>query len=464
MRLSNWMSTTCWLLYMLQGAYAQQADALLAALPSCAAACNLSWLPTSTCQPTDLGCICNDASLIASISACTSTNCTFAEGLQAANVTNIGCGMKPQDRSQDYVITICVLLVFSVGLYVLRLVVRRPFTPAFGLDDGIITVGVASLIALSAVGIQMALHTGFGRDFWSLTTKQVRDMMLYLWLSELGFVMVLTCSKLTVLSLYLRIFPQTSMRYAVYAVMTICILQGIAFEIVVVVQCLPVAHYWHQFEAPGQGRCLNANAFVWAVAGVHIVLDMIIVALPIPLITRLRLSTRKKLQVLGMFCVGIFVTIVGMVRLKSLVVFARNSNPSYELSDSAGWAMIEAHVGVVCACMPTARQYLQRSFPSIFGSSREHSRDTNHGYRKHLDRIADPVSANGPASTTRRQLSITKTGSVIGSKSTDGDEIELVDSIGQLGYYEACGNKGAPSENSLTNSDPLTTLDHRGKL
>ncbi|KAH7082205.1 hypothetical protein FB567DRAFT_100511 [Paraphoma chrysanthemicola] len=464
MRLSNWMFTTCWLVYMLQGAYAQQADALLTALPSCAAACTVSWLPTSTCQPTDLACICNDAPLIASISACTSTNCTFAEGLQAANVTNRGCGMKPRDRSKDYVITIAVLLVFSVGLYILRLVVRKPFTPAFGLDDGIITVGVASLIALSAVGIQMALHTGFGRDFWSLTTEQVRDMMLYLWLSELGFVMVITCSKLTVLSLYLRIFPQTSMKHAVYAVMTICILSWIAFETLVVIQCLPVAHYWHQFEAPGQGRCIDANAFVWAVAGVHIVLDIIIVALPIPLITRLRLSTRKKLQVLSMFCVGIFVTIVGMIRLKSLVVFARNPNPSYELSDSAGWAMIEAHVGVVCACMPTARQYLQRSFPSIFGSSYDQSRETSHGYRHRLDQVADPASAKGPASTARRQPSITKTGSVIASKSADDDEIELVDSIGQLGCYETHSNKGAPSENSLTNSDPLTCVDHSGKL
>lgn len=50
--------------------------------------------------------------------------------------------MKPRDRSKNYVITIAVLLVFSVGLYILRLIVRKPFTPAFGLDDGIITVGV----------------------------------------------------------------------------------------------------------------------------------------------------------------------------------------------------------------------------------------------------------------------------------------------------------------------------------
>lgn len=146
------------------------------------------------------------------------------------------------------------------------------------------------------------------------------------------------------------------------------------------------------------------------------------------------------------------------------VWYANTIVTSDELSDSAGWAMIEAHVGVVCACMPTARQYLQRSFPSIFGSSYDQSRDTSHGYRHRLDRIADPASAKGPASTARRQPSITKTGSVIGSKSADDDEIELVDSIGQLGCYETHSNKGAPSENSLTNSDPLTCVDHSGKL
>lgn len=95
------------------------------------------------------------------------------------------------------------------------------------------------------------------------------------------------------------------MRRAVYVLMVICVAQAIAFEVAVIMQCKSISYMWETFSKPGQGRCINQNGMIYGVAGVHIVLDLVIIALPVPYVLRLQISVRKKIQVLSMFCVGL---------------------------------------------------------------------------------------------------------------------------------------------------------------
>lgn len=57
------------------------------------------------------------------------------------------------------------------------------------------------------------------------------------------------------------------------------------------------------------------------------------------------------------------VTIVSILRLTSLVEFAKSSsNPTWYNANVSNWSFIEINVGVVCACMPTIRLALARCF------------------------------------------------------------------------------------------------------
>jgi hypothetical protein len=63
------------------------------------------------------------------------------------------------------------------------------------------------------------------------------------------------------------------------------------------------------------------------------------------------------------------VTVVSILRLQSLISFAKTSNPTWDQTDVISWSNIEINVGIMCACMPSLRVILVRMFPKVLGTS-----------------------------------------------------------------------------------------------
>ena len=54
-----------------------------------------------------------------------------------------------------------------------------------------------------------------------------------------------------------------------------------------------------------EGECtVDVRLFGFIRGGIEIVLDLAILTLPLPMISQLQMSMRKKLQIMSMFCVG----------------------------------------------------------------------------------------------------------------------------------------------------------------
>lgn len=62
---------------------------------------------------------------------------------------------------------------------------------------------------------------------------------------------------------------------------------------------------WTGWTGETQGKCFDINIFAWAHASINIVLDIWIMALPLPTLRGLQLSTRKRINLMIMFSVGI---------------------------------------------------------------------------------------------------------------------------------------------------------------
>lgn len=83
--------------------------------------------------------------------------------------------------------------------------------------------------------------------------------------------------------------------------------------------------------------------------------------LPFHVILKTQLQTRKKVAILGLFALGIFITIVQIVRFSTIKTLSN-------LLDSARpitWSIIEGNLGVITTCIPTlaplVRYYSERS-------------------------------------------------------------------------------------------------------
>jgi hypothetical protein len=102
----------------------------------------------------------------------------------------------------------------------------------------------------------------------------------------------------------LRIFPGKELRRTVYILLAVCLAYGIAFTITGLFNCTPVSYIWTSWDGEHTGTCINFHVFAWVHAGVNIVLDISVLAVPIPELLRLSLSMKKKIYIVMMFSVG----------------------------------------------------------------------------------------------------------------------------------------------------------------
>lgn len=192
--------------------------------------------------------------------------------------------------------------------------------------------------------------------------------------------------KTSFLLFYLQIFPLPSFRRVVWACITVNLLATFACCIAAIFVCSPISSAWTRWDGEHEAKCINNSNLVYTHAGMGIVMDLIALALPISQIWRLQMNIRKKIGVSLMFGVGAFVTIVSMLRLKSLVEIQNSQNLTCTLLHSPQltqtltrvpgdwleaslWSTIEVEVGLICACMPAIRLGIARIFPKTFGSS-----------------------------------------------------------------------------------------------
>ena len=109
--------------------------------------------------------------------------------------------------------------------------------------------------------------------------------------------------KISILFFYLRIFSDRNFRSAVYFLMAFCGAATTAFTLVTIFQCRPIKGAWHRWDGT-RYRCTNLNAQGWTSAAFNGFLDIIMLALPLPVLAKLHMSRRKKAQAMLMFCVG----------------------------------------------------------------------------------------------------------------------------------------------------------------
>lgn len=119
--------------------------------------------------------------------------------------------------------------------------------------------------------------------------------------TQLFYVVIQTLAKMSILLLYLRIFPSPRFRIILTISMTLMVCHGLAFFFAVTFQCIPVRSIWDR-EIPG--RCVNLQALIYTGAGFSIFEDFAIMFLPVWELKGLNLSRRKRIALGFMFALG----------------------------------------------------------------------------------------------------------------------------------------------------------------
>lgn len=188
--------------------------------------------------------------------------------------------------------------------------------------------------------------------------------------------------KTSVLIFYLRLAKNTQivLRYASWATLIVVNLAGAVLTLMNIFQCRPTHAAWDT-NVRQSSECIPLLTEFICAAPVNIVTDLAILALPIPVLTGMRLPSRQKTILVLTFTLGIFVTIVDVVRIYYLQQaigetptgtstsrgsrFGGEADFAWNASLSLMWSAVEVNVGIICACIPTLKPLILRLLPAM---------------------------------------------------------------------------------------------------
>ncbi|KAK4159145.1 hypothetical protein QBC43DRAFT_362260 [Cladorrhinum sp. PSN259] len=228
----------------------------------------------------------------------------------------------------------------------LRVYVRAGLIKAFGVDDGIIVVTWFCAAGFAIVSI-VQTKWGLGlQNINDLPPENLYNFGLVQYMGAPFYITSILGFKLSLLFSYLRFIPKGIYRNTTIGVIVGTVLHSLSFLIVQINLCQPIRKQW-EGELPGS--CIKGVPFYTAMASLTIVLDLICMLTPFPVLLKSRIQNRKKLVLLGLFGLGLFITVIQIIRIQTVKKLAN-------YLDSAPlilWSAVENNLGIIVANIPT---------------------------------------------------------------------------------------------------------------
>ncbi|KAK2055186.1 CFEM domain-containing protein [Colletotrichum caudatum] len=343
--------------------------------PACATKCIASAFRGGFCAPTNQTCICTDDRFQLNVTLCVSATCTIPESLATKNASLTSCGAPVRNRAKGYVALSNALAVMAAVCVSARFAYKILFAGLdVGWDDWFVLATLVAAMPSSVITVHGTTANGLGRDIWTLGPRQITDVLFYFYIMAWLYFLQAALVKLAIIFFYMRIFPARGVQRVLWGTAVFIAAWGLAFVLTAVFQCRPIHYFWTKWDGLHEGSCASANAVSWSNASISIALDLWMLAIPLWQLRSLKLHWKKKVGVVLMFVIGTFMTVVSIIRLQSLVNFAKGHNATMDFLDVSVWSTIEICVGITCACLPAMRMILVKIFPSLSSGSTLRSR------------------------------------------------------------------------------------------
>ncbi|KAL1615515.1 hypothetical protein SLS56_011784 [Neofusicoccum ribis] len=251
------------------------------------------------------------------------------------------------------------LLVLATFFVILRFVARYRRGLTYGPDDWMMVVSLENLVMV------LKLLVAF----------------------ECVYCTAVALVKLSLLLMYMRIFPTKGFKIGAYILGFMTIGWCIAINCVSIFQCHPIKKAWLP-TIPGS--CINLKASFIGNAVPNILTDVAILCMPIGQVWKLQVTPTQRASLCFMFLLGSFVLFASIYRFTTIMQF-QLTDTTWTLATACTWCVVEVASGIISACLPTLRP-LMKMVSSQFGSSRGRS---GKGTTGNLSRNTELVTIGG---------------------------------------------------------------------
>ncbi|KAI1139407.1 hypothetical protein F5Y05DRAFT_425016 [Hypoxylon sp. FL0543] len=270
-----------------------------------------------------------------------------------------------QQRGNIALHTVCLTL--ATAAVAMRLCIRtHACKTTLDIEDYLCLVSYALTATFSGL-LCKAYSRGIGRHIWDVPAEWIVEATEFIAISSYVYVLVSATTKLTFLFLYRRVFsPRRTYKYAIYGGIAFITCATIALFFASVFACQPVSRSW---DATVDGHCFNPDGIDYLSGVVNAVVDLYILILPMPLLWRLKMDTKRKLKLFVVFSIGLFACVASLLRLGMTAVLRSSLDMTWNVSTLSIWATIEVNVGIICSCLVLLPAFMDRYVPESVRSS-----------------------------------------------------------------------------------------------
>ncbi|XRM47140.1 hypothetical protein ABZX51_010140 [Aspergillus tubingensis] len=335
------------------------------------------------------------------------------------------------------VIAIC--LTFSISAVIallLRFYIRLQSKRALWLDD--YSAACSAVLGLAYAGIAVAqTRYGLGLDAASFPDANVVMFSKIQYAGGPTYILAILCFKVSLLTSYLRIggFVATY-RWSIIGVVIAVVCNQVIFTFLLTLACNPVAKQW---DASLPGTCIDTVASYYALAGTSLGFDIVIIALPLPVLWSLQLRQAQKIALMALFALGFFITIIQIIRIFTI----KHLKTYTDSQPIVLWSQVEISLGVIIACVPTYGPYFHAFASTLTSSYNTRRQRRQHASQSQTMDAGRSYALSGVRHTQRNQSRMLP--------SETDDQAEIL----ELG--EASAGRNRPWDNSVA---VTTTIGH----
>jgi hypothetical protein len=266
--------------------------------------------------------------------------------------------VNPETRGNGVLVASIIFGVLGTVGTVLRVYTRLHITRTFGADDVLIILAtIFSLTMMIVVSIASAWY-GWDRHIWDIPLPLLPTSRKYGLVFTMTFGLASALTKLSLLWFCRRILGEgrkAGVNLHDVAISVVMFIVGgflVAYEIIELVQCRPLAALWDLVPTYPY-RCIEGTTFILGASIANTITDLLATLIPMSLIATLHLPTRQRIAVISIFGLGVLVNIAGAFR----TYYVHRSLSVTNLDVTwVGWptdmsAIIEIGLGLVCSAV-----------------------------------------------------------------------------------------------------------------
>ncbi|KAK0667675.1 hypothetical protein QBC41DRAFT_323488 [Cercophora samala] len=267
-------------------------------------------------------------------------------------------------------IAMWAMTALSLGLVGLRLYTRIRIVRFVGIEDHLYAwTGIFMLVF--ATCIQVAVHFGLGRSFWTLTPDESSRAIFWTYVANSFAISGNALAKLCMGFFLLRVVQLKGQKIALWFLIVVTVGTSVTLVVMLWNQTTPRKASWDVLRTPGEWN-IQIQPMSVGLGGWSSACDFFFAIFPWLFIMSLKMPRREKFLLASGMSLGVIAGACGVVRT---VVLSRLKIDDFTLNFAPYfiWAGAEITVALVCLGIPTLRPlYLKQRGISTIGYGNHH--------------------------------------------------------------------------------------------